>query len=266
MTVIPQVREWLEKQGYSLEMRAASAFRGAGFDPVRQSSYYTDTETNKSREMDVEAISVSRIGFVDVRFFVECKSSDKPWVLLCSTDTLRNYSRLFAFCAMSKRSLDIFADQHFDNPKFGRFPWFRKDGVIGAYSFRQAFSKDVDSAYAAAMNVMKACYDHVAENKRTLKAFYFAFPVIVVDTPLIRCTLDSRGELELEEVQEGEFLFFGHEQGTCIRIVTIGHLPAFVSDAKRVADQLIEEMSDQEANLVEALKKSRPHHKFDPPE
>ena len=50
--MIPKVRNWLETQGYTLEMRAASAFRAIGFD-VRQSSHYDDPETGKSREIDV---------------------------------------------------------------------------------------------------------------------------------------------------------------------------------------------------------------------
>jgi hypothetical protein len=35
--MIPKVRDWLEAQGFTLEMHAASAFRAAGFE-VRQSS------------------------------------------------------------------------------------------------------------------------------------------------------------------------------------------------------------------------------------
>ena len=32
--MIPKVREWLDTQGYLLEIRTASAFRAAGFDLV----------------------------------------------------------------------------------------------------------------------------------------------------------------------------------------------------------------------------------------
>jgi hypothetical protein len=96
MTTIPKVREWLEKQGYSLEMEAASEFRKVGFE-VTQSSYYIDPETAKPREIDVEAISGSSLGFVDVRFFI-CKSSDKPWVLLCSPRHTPELQPLLCVC------------------------------------------------------------------------------------------------------------------------------------------------------------------------
>jgi hypothetical protein len=246
MSMIAEVREWLEKQGYSLEMRAASAFRAADFDIVRQSSYYIDSETSKAREIDVEVITQSIVGFLDVRFFVECKSGDKPWVLFSSADALMNYNRLFAFCAMSKRARKVCAE--FDNPLelFGKFPWMKKDGV-GGYSLRQAFSRDIDSAYAAAMNVVKACHNHVKDSTSPYdEKLHFAFPVIVVDKPIIRCTLDASGETELTEVEQGEFLFTGHEVGTCIRVVTIAHLPVFAKEAKQVVEQLEDEVRNEE--------------------
>jgi hypothetical protein len=107
LTMIPKVREWLEKQGFALEMQAASAFRAAGFD-VKQSSYYTDAETQKPREIDVQAQLRSFSGLVDVKFVVECKSGSKPWVLLCSPDTLERYHRMFAFAALSQSRAMLF--------------------------------------------------------------------------------------------------------------------------------------------------------------
>jgi hypothetical protein len=93
--MIPKVREWLDAQGFTLEMRTASAFRAAGFE-VRQSSHYIDPETGKGREIDVVAADPDVLGVVDITFVVECKSSKKPWVLLCSPDTVVGYDRLFA--------------------------------------------------------------------------------------------------------------------------------------------------------------------------
>ncbi len=254
--MIPGVRDWVESQGYSLEMRAASAFRSAGFESVRQSSYYSDPETSKPREMDVEVICRSTSGFVDIRFFVECKSGNKPWVLFSSPDTLVNYNRLFAFCAMSKQARKFFAQfEHFPE-LFKRFAWLKKDGVIGGYSLRQAFSKDVDPAYTAAMNVVKICNNLVTGSETSIANFKFAFPVIVVDQPLIRCMLEPSGEIKLTEVEEGEFLFTAHELGTCIRIVTITHLVKFAEEAKRVEEQLREELRSEEERILATLLES----------
>jgi hypothetical protein len=76
--MMPKVKEWLEKQGFLLEMKTAAAFRDAGFE-VRQSSHYVDPDTGKSREIDVLARDPDFLGIVDIQFTIECKASKKPW-------------------------------------------------------------------------------------------------------------------------------------------------------------------------------------------
>jgi hypothetical protein len=80
MSMTENVRQWLEGEGFPLEMRVAAAFRKTGFD-VRQSSLYADPESGKNREIDVIAADPDYIGIVEIHFVVECKSSKKPWVL-----------------------------------------------------------------------------------------------------------------------------------------------------------------------------------------
>src|SRR5438105_1869889 len=134
MTMIPRVRNWLEQQGFTLEMRTAAAFRAAGFE-VRQASHYTDAETGKGREIDVVARDPDILGVVDIVFIVECKSATKPWALLCSPDVLTGYNRLFAFAAVSEKVVDVIAKSIVELlPKIG---WLRKDSPVG-YNLRQA--------------------------------------------------------------------------------------------------------------------------------
>jgi hypothetical protein len=247
--MIPKVQEWLEKQGFSLEMRTASAFRAAGFE-VRQSSYYIDSEMGKAREIDVLAIHPDFIGIVNIRFVIECKSSKHPWVLLSSPDTLTGYSRLFAFAAMSQKARGALAEGVLLEKMLTKVPWFRKDGLTG-YSLRQAFS-DNDVAYAAAIGVAKACECFVRERQGKYESLNFGFPVIVVDAPLIRCLLSENGEIQLEEIDEGEFLFTGHELGACIRVVTASRLTAFAVEARKAADQLRAELKNEEEQIRES--------------
>jgi hypothetical protein len=250
--MIPKLKVWLEKQGFSLEMRAASAFRAAGFE-VRQSSYYTDAETGKAREIDVLAIDPDFRGIVNIQFSVECKSSRNPWVLLSSPDAVRGYNRLFAFSAMSRKARDVLAEIARLKRMLAEFPWFRKEGLTG-YSLRQGFSEN-DAAYAAALAVAKACDSFVHEHDGRLESIDIGFPIIVVDTPLIRCILGESGEVELEEVVEGELLFMGHQLGTCIRIVTANHLASFAAEARQVANQLRAELKSEEEAVLESWRK-----------
>ena len=152
---------------------------------------------------------------------------------------------MFAFSVSSQDAKGLFLDRikYF----IENLPWFRKDGLIG-YSFRQAFSER-DAAYAAALSVAKASDDLVNRvGKGYRPKFRFAFPVIVVDSPLINCSLRDDGELILTQTSQGEFLFRADLPtgfSTCIRVVTIEDLPRFATEARRVAIQLREDMKLQ---------------------
>ncbi len=85
MTPVPssKVLEWLDKTGYPLELRTGRACEEAGWS-VSYSSWYTDSQTAKPRELDVSALTWvhtpagESVGF---GFLIECKSGiDKPWV------------------------------------------------------------------------------------------------------------------------------------------------------------------------------------------
>ncbi len=135
MTLIPNVTQWLDEQGFALEMHAAAAFRAAGFT-IQQASHYPDPETGKVREIDVLAVDPDALVIVDIAFVVECKASKKPWALLCSPDTLASYNRIFAFGTLSQEAIAAVADRVPD--VIERRPWLRKD-IVAAYSVRHAF-------------------------------------------------------------------------------------------------------------------------------
>ena len=234
--MLDKVEKWLIEQGFSLEMRTASAFREAGFE-VRQSTLYRDPETEKSREVDVYAIDPDYHGILGISFVVECKAAVKPWVLLCSPHTLSGYNRLFSFSVASADARGALGDRLPDI--IDNFPWLRKDGLIG-YSLRQAFS-DNDVAYAAAMSVAKAAYFQANRIAGYVPKFCFVFPVIVVDSPLILCSMSENGQIALKEAEQGEFLFHADPPknfGTCIRVVKSSSLSGFAAEAKQVATQL----------------------------
>lgn len=250
MKLIDNVREWLEGQGFSLEMRAAAAFRAAGFE-VRQASHYLDPENSKSREIDVVAIDPDYLGVIGIHFAIECKSSKKPWVLLTSPHTLSGYNRLFAFGVLSEKASDALAEHL---PDFiDTVPWLRKDGPAG-YSFRHALSERPDIAFSAAVSVAKACEYLVRPTDQQYAApLGFAFPVIVVDTPLIACSLEDDGGLRLTEIEQGEFLFFARlprQFGSCIRVVTARALASFALEAKQAADRLRAALKPEKDRVV----------------
>jgi hypothetical protein len=242
-----KVLEWLRSTGFPLEMEAAAAFRNAGFD-VRQSGTFPDPQSDKGREIDVLAEDPDVLGVIEISFVVECKSSSKPWVVLTSEDALANYNRLFAFAITSGAARKALASrltelspvlrQYIDRPK------------RGGYGFRQALGKDADPAYTAAMSAIKACHG-IAQDRvsSSIPRLAFAFPVVVVDSPLFECSRRDDGDLQLTEVSDSKFLFSAHipgHVGCCIKVVTRECLPVYAKWAKGLANVIREDFKNEE--------------------
>ena len=241
-----KIIEWLRTTGFPLEMEAASAFRSVGFD-VRQSSTFPDPQSDKGREIDVLATDPDIRGVIEISFVVECKSSSKPWVVLTSDDALSGYNRLFAFGVTSEAARKVLAHRITELPLLGRHI---KRPEHGGYGFRQAFAKEPDPAYAAAMAALKACHG-VAQDRAppSIPRLAFAFPVIVIDSPLFECSRSHEGELKLTPVAHSEFLFSAHipeHIGCCVKVVSRGHLLEFAAWAKELARTIREELKNEE--------------------
>jgi hypothetical protein len=248
-----KVLSWINKTGFPLEMETAKAFRSAGFD-VRQSATHLDPEEQKGREIDVLAQDPDWLGVVDIYFVVECKSSDKPWVVLMANDTLSNFNRIHSFAVSSEDAKSEIFSKWRNNEVFKGL--LNKPGRCG-YSFRQALGGKTDRAYSAAISVLKACAGLTRERTASqLKRFAFALPVIVVDTPIFECTLNSDGEIDLVEVQESDFLFSAHmpsEVACCIKVIRKEKLQEYTLGAKEIADSLRLVMKESESVAIESL-------------
>ena len=248
--MIPKVTKWLEEQGFTLEMRTAACFRKAGFE-VRQSSYYVDPESGKNREIDVIAFAPDkdRHGIIKIIFVVECKSSNKPWSLLCSPDVLVGHNIFPAFSVTSEKTFRMLCDLKVSE-LIKKWPWLKKN-KLAAYSVRQAMS-DSDVAYAAAISVTKASNFYVEQSM----SYMFAFPIIVVNSPILQCTLDENVEIEVKEVTEGEWLFFANENfGNCIRVISIDRLPLFIEEALKLSNQICEDLKPEQEKVLESWKR-----------
>lgn len=92
---------------------------------------------------------------------------------------------------------------------------------------RQALN-DKDTAYTASMAVLKACNVVVSKDyDGVVPALNFAFPIVVVDTPIFECFKNDEGKLSIKQVKQSEFLFSSYVPnsiGCCIRIVHIDEL------------------------------------------
>ncbi|CAN7453000.1 hypothetical protein LJR099_003042 [Variovorax paradoxus] len=251
-TIETKILKWFKKTGFPLEMAAADAFNRAGFE-VRQSEPYVDPETPKTREIDVLAVDPDWKGIINVEFILECKSSVHPWIVLCSENALANFNRITAF-SISSEAGSLAIARNLGELR-SRISIVRSDD--SGYGFRQALGDRSDVAYAATMNVLKACL----ARKRLSEAqpymtLSFYVPVIVVDSPLFECRLEPTGELALKEVQRSEFLFRTHMPdpiGCCIRVVTKKELSSWAAEAKVLATTLREDFEEEERSVLNDL-------------
>lgn len=232
-----KVSAWLIKQGYPLEMEVASVLREEKFW-VRQSTHYLDSESSKSREIDAIATDLEPTGMLQIHFVVECKSGDKPWLLLTSQHTLDNYNRLFALGVTSEDARRALVDklEHLD----AALPWYRKDGRVG-YNLTQAFTSGTDDAFKAAVGALKACLYLLQPGGSFTGPFRFAFPAIVVESPLFECFLDDSGDIHLTQIEQGWFFFnfrLPAFAGTCVRVVSKSALKNYCAEARSVTDSL----------------------------
>ncbi len=252
-TLIEKVTEWVNSQGYPLEMKVSSRLQDTNF-LVQQSVHYIDSQTSKSREIDVICTHDEPIGMARIHYVIECKSAKKPWILFTSKHAVHN--RLSALAITSEKAR-IVLSEHILELKTS-LPWFSKDGRNG-YSLAQAFTDGIDTPYEAIVSALKASLflRHDNENRRSFKPpFFFAFPAVITSAPLFECYLDEDGTMKVQEIQEG-FLFFDGEfedySGTCLRIVNENAIENFKGDIRDMTEglmKLFQSDIEKELNLL----------------
>jgi len=235
------IKEWIERQGHSLEMRVARAFKENGFT-VSQYEHYVDQESQAVRQVDVVASLSREIGnsYITVQLFIECKyAKTKPWIILLTPQKLDSFTffsrvlrgrhpsdwknsltlqeRLVSRILLSlARSLEI--------SKFN----IESAGYTVLEKLEQG-SKQIDNAFEATVQVSKSVEAHDVKNeeifKNTVNDFEtkldrekgysegglklllsIAFPVIVINGQLFSSFLGDNNEIQVSEIGNGVVL------------------------------------------------------------
>ena len=253
-----EVKNWLESQGYPLEMKVASEFQKSGFD-IQQSFYYMDPDTNKFREIDVIATKGLYTGkvFAHIRFIIECKTSKrKPWVVFTRKNKIIDYEYYDWYCT-SKMGWDYVLHASIEGLFDGIETTFHKRATIG-YGITQAFTTGEDITYKA-LNTVRNCAIAYAKcaNNHKLDMVEIIVPVVVFEGELFEAHLD-KNEVLTKRVDESVVLWhsaLGNETGIGIHILTYKHLPTFAKLAGLSAERICD---DWKNNLETIL--SEMHH------
>ena len=232
--MLAKLHEWLEKQGYPLEMKVAKELLKNNFNTL-QSNYYKDPETDKSREIDV----VGQFGYahkgytVLFQLIIECKNNtSKPWITFSSENhTIKDNDFLIQRPASNNGSkyLKFISEKKL----LERTDFFNKPKSF-AYNITQAFETESDKTYSALMSVINAVKfrkdktNHSFSHTKSCEIYY---PLIVLGGKLFDCYLDGKGESKIDEVENKILLWRNSQVGynnTIIEIMT------FESFSKRI--------------------------------
>lgn len=249
-----KIEEWLENQGYPLEMAVAAAFQKAGFT-VGLSDIYEDFETSETREIDVTAIRWSETQkpvWLQIACRIECKlAKDKPWIVFVSQAQPESFTPLKLICSQVYQA---FLLQAFEDPEF--LSTVKEISLLTpihvGHGVTQAFTSGLDIPYKALTSAMKASVDRAvqfdslnARNSNASSSLFVAIvlPAIVIDGKLFECFLAGDGHVTVNEVESSVIYWKGSNPintTSYIHIVTKPALERFVEQVNQAATKLID--------------------------
>ena len=221
-----KIAEDIQKSGFGSEMKALKILRAAGWTATGL-AYYTDLESNSTRETDIKAHLCIYDETKDDKdssftsFFglsIEVKKTEKPWVVFKEQPT-------YSFEVLEGHRSLYFVDGL--NPKLpnGIPGTIQKSGLakeIGWFGngLHESFKSPDQSSrwYSAFVSVCKASEEALKENSWTVDKvkhsdqtpyLWFNKPLIVIDGNLFSATLDEKTELVIteEEMCSVKFVF-----------------------------------------------------------
>lgn len=246
------IRQWLNSQGYPLELRVAREFRDRGAQVV-QAEYYSDPDSNVSREIDVYAryhVSDGQKNSVrQIVFATECKSSNRPWVVFTS-----GQAKIGSIASVVQRTtspLDVRFLEHIARTDAVQSLPLLRAPERPAYGITEAFTTGTDVPYKAIMSAAKAARHlavryEVSTGAGQLKNCTVVFPVVVIGAPLFECSLDGvTNDVHVNEIQRSTLLWLNPIAGmphTIVSVVTGRALTAFVMEVEQTARALLSRM------------------------
>lgn len=204
---LTNVREWLERGGYVLEMEVARRLMRRT-NLVSQGEVYTDPVTGSEREIDVTAVFLradSSPGedkgtgrLHGLRLVIECKNTTAPWIGFVGHGG--GNGGWIPSSSMDPDSCDVC--NHMTE-----LPWEMALRCPHVYSVTEKRAKNTpDHAHAGTKQVTSAIlaeygghdeqiHERGHDDSQAIPCL--AVPVVVTTSPLILCELDAKGQVNL---------------------------------------------------------------------
>jgi hypothetical protein len=242
--VLQDVRNWLNQNGYVLEMEVAQQLL-AHCPIVVQGLEYIDPITDKLRETDVYAAWISQ-DYADhfLELAIECKSTSAPWI---------------AFYGGSRSAQDAIFPFHVTGNSKGcnmcdSFDDFYSLGpgteTQIAYSImeKKTAKGDRDLARDAVLAVNSAAVSSTLgvesrfgnEPTEDVHRSFMVLPTVVTKSPIFACSLDAVGQVDLSRVDSCWVLSHHEKLDLPIRTLVINYtaFKTFVWELAATCDRL----------------------------
>jgi hypothetical protein len=209
------LEEWLRTQGYPLEMRTAQVFHQRGWF-LHHSRRYKDSTLGKEREIDLIAFyddTVKKRSHIHGHFVIECKwTPKKPWVLFTAATRTLTHIGYFRSTPMTQA-----ADLAFES---------------------------LTSESAVQSVVSAADYFAQSMGEKTKHSIVYV-PTIIIDGELFRCSLNSSGDVSLQQIDMGVLIHrMAGVSSRCVHIVRESALDQFIDCAENTFQSLRKYLRD----------------------
>lgn len=191
------IEQWLSQTGYPLEFFTAEALKGLGFI-VEAGVQFEASSTKKIRETDIVA-SEPRVQKDDeVLVVVECKYSDRPWIVRAdrSAPEIDERLELLRMDGRTRKALKRHVENEDPIPFIVGFGDLIGHGVSEGPGqggeITKATLRDRDKPFEALQSVVDALESRVGR-KSIYDGPWFGLPVIVLDAELWLVIADASG-------------------------------------------------------------------------
>jgi hypothetical protein len=229
------VVKFLNENGYPFEMKVAMEFQKNGFE-ISQSVFFNDSNLNVTKEIDIVALSQETYHEKNFKVFfaVECKYAKTPWILFTSLSDRHDQHYIGSSSAWRWLN-NLFKQEDFQH-------FFEITSKIG-YGLITTISEDdkqKNNAYKAVQTIMSFLKSEISAPRFSRDEYVLVVPIISIKGKLFEAHLDNHGEVEVNEIFEGQLHY---NEGTLgiiprIHIVTDAVLPAYIENLAKDVKRL----------------------------
>lgn len=200
-----KLSEWLNKTGYPFELWTESILSKYDFKSVN-SSIYKDQENDVFREIDLVSSrsweNEDGKTVFTINLIIECKKSDKPFVLLCTKEQGRCKIPIGKYYGIDDPISRIFINNNFSLIELPEKSSF-------GFKLTQGFVNGDETCHKAINTLVKSYYEHLNNENDFLECYIednlhlITIPLLLIDAPFFEVRLDNDNELKIERINSG---------------------------------------------------------------